>query len=58
MSKRPVALYSRDNLLIRNFINQIELANYLKVHKSTVGRYLKSGKVINILQNKYYIREI
>ena len=58
MSKRPVALYNIDNQLIKNFTNQIELADYLNIHKTTVGRYLKSGKTINVLQNKYYIKEI
>jgi len=53
MSKRPVALYNLDNQLIKNFLNQIELADYLNLHKTTIGRYLKSGKV---LLNKYYIR--
>ena len=37
MSKRPIALYSIDNLLIKIFSNQIELADYLKIHKTTVA---------------------
>jgi|SRR6185437_11931356 len=55
MSKRPVALYSLDNQLIKKFFNLTELADYLNLHKTTVGRYLKSGKVI---LNNYYIREV
>lgn len=50
-----MALYSLDNLLMKSFLNQLELADYLKVHKTTVGRYLKSGKP---LLNKFYIREV
>jgi hypothetical protein len=54
-----------DNNLIKTFVNQIELAKYLNLNKSTtfafapkeakVSRYLKSGK---LLLNKYNIREI
>jgi group I intron endonuclease len=53
LSKTPLSLYSTDNVLIQTFLNQVELAYYLKLNKSTIGRYLKSGK---ILLNKYYIR--
>ena len=35
-------------------VNQIELAKYFNLNKSTIGRYLKSGK---LLLNKYSIRK-
>ena len=52
-SKSPIGLYDINNNLIKPFINQVELANYLSVNKSTIGRYLKSGK---LYLNKYYIK--
>ena len=58
-SKLNLGLYdctlrTAENKLIKNFINQCvaELAKYLNLHKSTIGRYLKSG---NLLLNKYFI---
>jgi len=53
LSKIPLDLFNTDNLLIKTFLNQIELAEYLNLSKRTIGRYLKSG---NILLKKYYIR--
>jgi NUMOD1 domain len=50
-SKVPVGLYDTNNNLIEIFINQVELSNFLNLNKSTIGRYLKSGKLI---LNKYY----
>jgi group I intron endonuclease len=52
-SKVPVGLYDTNNNLIKTFPNQVELSNFLKLSKSTIGRYLKSGKLI---LNKYYIK--
>jgi hypothetical protein len=49
-SKLSIGLYDLDNNLIKTFINQIELAKYLNLNKSTISRYLKSGK---LLFNKY-----
>jgi len=54
-SKVPVGLYNTNNNLIKTFINQVELSNFLNLHKSTISRYLKSGKLI---LNKYYIKLI
>ena len=54
-SKINLGLYDIDNNLIKTFINQVELAKFLNLHKSTIGRYLKSGK---LLLNKYLIRKI
>jgi group I intron endonuclease len=51
-SKKPLALFDENQTFIRTFLNQVELADYLKLHKTTIGRYLKSGKK---LLNKYYI---
>src|SRR5262249_42931669 len=53
-SKILLGLYDNNNNLIKTFINQVELAKYLDVSKSTISRYFKSGK---ILLNKYYIRK-
>lgn len=55
-SKLSIGLYDLDNNLIKTFINQIELAKYLNLNnnKSTISRYLKSGKLFN----KYSIRKI
>lgn len=53
-SKTPLALYSIKNNLIKTFINQVELAQYLNLNKSTIGRYLKSGKT---LLGKFIIRK-
>jgi hypothetical protein len=39
------------NNLIKNFINQVELAKYLNLHKLTIGKYLKSR---NLLLDKYF----
>ena len=54
-SKSPIGLYDIDNILIKSFINQVVAANYLSVNKSTINRYLKSGK---LFLNKYYIKNI
>jgi len=54
-SKLSIGLYDLDNNLIKTFVNQIELVKYLNLNKSTISRYLKSGK---LLLNKYILREI
>lgn len=51
-SKVSVGLYDTKNKLFRSFSNQVELGKYLNISKSTVGRYLKSKKLV---LNKYYI---
>jgi|ERR1700753_1438089 len=54
-SKSNLGLYNIDSNLIKTFINQIELAKYLNLSKTTISRYLKSG---NLLLNKYFLRKI
>ena len=54
-SKTPIGLYDLDYNVIKPFNNQVELAKILNVHKSTISRYLKSGK---LFLNKYYIKKI
>ena len=54
-SKIPVGLYDTNNNLIKTFSNQVELSKFLKLSKSTIGRYLNSEKLI---LNKYFIRTI
>ena len=54
-SKVPVGLYDTNNNLIKTFSNQVELSYFLKLSKSTIGRYLNSEKLI---LNKYFIRTI
>jgi group I intron endonuclease len=54
-SKTPIGLYDIENKFIEKFNNQVELANYLSVNKSTISRYLKSEK---LFLNKYFIKKI
>jgi group I intron endonuclease len=54
-SIRPIGLYDFNHNLIEKFINQVELANKFNICKSTVSRYIKSGK---IFKEKYFIKEI
>ena len=51
-SKFSLGLFDIDNNLINSFINQVEISKYLNISKSTVGRYLKSKKLV---LSKYYI---
>jgi group I intron endonuclease len=55
LSKTPLGLYNIYKKLIKIFVNQVELAAKLGVFKSTISRYIKSGK---LFQKKYYIRKI
>ena len=54
-SKRPLGLYNINNELIETFINQVDLANKFNVHKTTISRYIRSGK---LFINEFYIKEI
>lgn len=54
-SKITLGLFDINNHLIKTFKNQLELAKYLNLSKSTISRYFNSG---NLLLNKYFIREI
>lgn len=51
-SKIPLGLYNKENNLIKTYINQIELATEFNVFKTTISRYIKSGK---IFKNNYFI---
>ena len=53
-SKTPLNLYDKNNNFIKRFINQVELSIFLNLNKSTIGKHLKSGKLI---LNKYYVRK-
>jgi group I intron endonuclease len=55
MSKNPLALYDLENNLIKTFRNQVELAAEFGVHKTTVSRKVRSGKIFN---KKYYVRKL
>ena len=50
----PVTLYDHNNVYVLTFKNSVELSKFLGCHKTTVGRYIKSGKLYNGL---YYIRK-
>jgi group I intron endonuclease len=52
-SKYIVQLYDINVKLLLTFNNNVELANYLSINKSTVGKYIKSQK---LFQNKYYFK--
>lgn len=54
-SIRPLGLYDVNFNIIEKYSNQIELANKFNVHKTTISRYIKSGK---LFKGKFYIREI
>jgi group I intron endonuclease len=49
-----VHLFDIHNVLLNTFNNNVELAAYLNIHKSTVGRYIKSGKLYN---NKLFFKK-
>lgn len=54
-SIRPLGLYDKNYNIIEKYSNQIELANKFNVHKTTISRYIKSGK---LFKGKFYIRGI
>lgn len=57
-SKIPLGLYDKNNNLIKTKpagINQVVLASEFNVNKTTIGRYIRSGK---LFQDKYIIRKI
>lgn len=53
LKSTPVTIYDSNNTYLLTFKNNVELSKYLGCNKSTVGRYLKSGKLYNKM---YYIR--
>lgn len=54
-SIRPLGLYDENYNIIEKYSNQIELANKFSVHKTTISRYIKSGK---LFKGKFYIKKI
>jgi NUMOD1 domain len=42
-----VGIYDLENNLVKKFNNNVELAEYLNISKTTVGKYLNSGKILN-----------
>ena len=54
-SIRPLGLYDENLILIEKYSNQVELAKKFNVHKTTISRYIKSGK---LFKGKFYIKEI
>jgi group I intron endonuclease len=54
-SIRPLGLYDESNNIIEKYSNQVELANKFALHKTTISKYIKSGK---LFKGKFYIRKI
>ncbi len=54
-SKFLVRLYDRDRNLFKSFVNNVELAKFMGICKSTVGRYIKSRKLFKGL---YYFNKV
>ena len=54
-SKRPIGLFDLNNILLHEYPNQVVLAKFLRVNKTTISRYIKSGRVF---QSKYFIKEL
>ena len=42
-----------ENNLLNSFNNNVELGKYLKISKTTVGKYIKSGELYNKM---YYFK--
>lgn len=55
MSRNKVGLFDINHELIKEFNSNVEVATYLNCNKTTVGRYLKAGK---IWKNMYYIKKL
>lgn len=56
-SIRPLGLYDENNHLIEKYSTLIrlkELANKFSVHKSTISRYIKSGKLFLKVNTTFY----
>ena len=52
---KPVYVYSTNNQLLASYPNSVKVAEWLKITKTTVNKYIKNGKVWN---NKYIFRKI
>lgn len=53
--KKPLGLYDENFNLIAKYSNQVELANKFGVHKTTISKNIKSGK---LFKGKFYLRKI
>ena len=54
-SLRPLGLYDENYNLIEKFSNGVQLANKFNVNKTTISRYIKSGK---LFKGKFFIKKI
>lgn len=54
-SIRILGLYDENYNLLEKYSNQVELANKFGVHKTTISKNIKSGK---LFKDKFYIRKI
>lgn len=54
-SRNPLGLYDKENKLVKSFNNQVELASEFSLNKTTISRYIKSGK---LFLGKYFIRKL
>ena len=52
---KPVEVFDSSGILTYNFDNSVKAAEFFKVFKGTIGRYIKSGKLFKGL---YYIKRI
>lgn len=50
-----VGIFDLDGRLVSKFRNNVEIANYLKISRTTVGKYLNNGL---IYKNKYLFKII
>jgi group I intron endonuclease len=53
--RNTVGVFDSNNVLIELFNSNVEVAKYLNCHKTTVGRYIASGK---LWVNKFYIKVV
>jgi hypothetical protein len=52
-SKNTVEVYNINGKLVNCFPNAVITVKWLNIHKTTVGRYIKSQKLYD---NKYYFK--
>ena len=50
----PVSLYDNNNTYILTFNNNVQLSEFLGCAKSTIGLYVKTGK---LFKKKYYFKK-
>ena len=50
-----VNVYSLNNVLVNSFPSQVAAANWLNISRTTLQRYLSSGKIWN---NQYIFRKV